>query len=309
MAEFESSHARAGQCLAEPGASHEPSFAASFDAAHARSASIRGQANDIRAALAADRKATAAEEKPCHKIGLVAHDGKQPLRLRSSPDTAAANVVAELAFNTRVQVVAEVRGGWYRIAGPGGVTGYVAAIYVRTNLPEPTAKLHRVEAGADSIDIDPMLSRSERLRDARGANAVKSMARRIPTATAWDRLDARRPFPIDRKRADGYPRRRLSCPADARGAAEQWSTETHLFSKVESQTSRVVIAHAKDCVSRIRMPLTDSGRSASQPPATVDRRNLRPSVKAPETVALSPRCRWTGESVPAGSLWHYERPT
>ncbi|MEZ4435363.1 MAG: SH3 domain-containing protein [bacterium] len=153
MAEFESSHARAGQCLAEPGASHEPSFAASFDAAHARSASTRGQANDIRAALAADRKATAAEEKPCHKIGLVAHDGKQPLRLRSSPDTAAANVVAELAFNTRVQVVAEVRGGWYRIAAPGGVNGYLAAIYVRTNLPEPTAKLHRVEAGAGGTAI------------------------------------------------------------------------------------------------------------------------------------------------------------
>lgn len=131
----------------------EPSASASLGAARVRSASVRGQASDIRAALAAGPNATAPEEKPCHEIGLVAHDGGQPLRLRSNPDTEAANIVGELPFNTRVQVIAEVRGGWYHIAGHGGVTGYVAAIYVRTNLPEPTARLHRVEAGPPGTAI------------------------------------------------------------------------------------------------------------------------------------------------------------
>lgn len=93
------------------------------------------------------------EEQPVDRVGLVAHDGEQRLKLRATPDTTQDNITAELAFNTRLHVLGAVPGGWYRVTLPSGEAGFVAALYIRTNLPEPNATLHRVEPGVKGTAI------------------------------------------------------------------------------------------------------------------------------------------------------------
>lgn len=87
------------------------------------------------------------------KVGIVAWDGNPRLRLRATPNTVDDNVMAELAFNTHVQVIKMFPGGWNFVATQDGQLGYVASDYIKTNLPEPNAKLHKVESGLPGFAI------------------------------------------------------------------------------------------------------------------------------------------------------------
>ncbi len=87
------------------------------------------------------------------RVGIVAWDGQPELRLRSSANTSADNVITSLAFNTTLQVIKEFPGGWYFVSTQNGQLGYLAKAYVKTNLPEPNAKLHRVENGPPGYAI------------------------------------------------------------------------------------------------------------------------------------------------------------
>lgn len=90
---------------------------------------------------------------PIGRIGIVAWDGAPPLRLRSSASTTEDNIISGLAFNTRVQVIKEFPGRWYLVSTEHGQIGYAARDYVRTDLPEPNATLHRVAAGLPGYAI------------------------------------------------------------------------------------------------------------------------------------------------------------
>lgn len=138
----------AGQQTA--GGDEQPSVSA-----RAKVDSRRGQARDIQRATVGEPIVSrpGVAEQPLDEIGLVAHDGAPPLRLRASPSTEEDNLVGELPFNTRLQVNASVAGGWFRVSLPDGRSGYVASVYVRTNLPEPNAELHRVEGGTRGTAI------------------------------------------------------------------------------------------------------------------------------------------------------------
>lgn len=84
--------------------------------------------------------------------GVVAWDGSPILRLRSSPSTNSNdNVSGFLPFNTRMEVLKEFPGDWYFVSTVNGLTGYVSKIYVKTNLPEPNARLHKVEGGQNGF--------------------------------------------------------------------------------------------------------------------------------------------------------------
>jgi len=106
---------------------------------------------------APDPTATAAPLKvppggtPIHQIGIVAWDGHPPLRLRSSASTTEDNVVASLPFNTHVQVIQRFPGDWLLVATLDGKMGFCARPYVWSapehKLPEPSAKLHKVDGG------------------------------------------------------------------------------------------------------------------------------------------------------------------
>jgi hypothetical protein len=91
------------------------------------------------------------------EIGIVAWDDAPPLRLRASAATGDANVIGSLAFNTRVHVIKRFPGDWLFVASGDGRLGYVAAQYVWFGpshpLPEPNARLHRVEPGVAGAAI------------------------------------------------------------------------------------------------------------------------------------------------------------
>lgn len=78
------------------------------------------------------------------KVGIINWDGDTEVRLRPSPSTSG-NPIRSLPFSTHVQVIKRSTDGWSYVAMPGGQEGYVASSYIWTNLPEPTARLHRVE--------------------------------------------------------------------------------------------------------------------------------------------------------------------
>ena len=87
------------------------------------------------------------------KVGIVAWDGTPRLRLRATPSTFEDNVIADLAFNTHLQVIKSFPGKWCFVSTQDGQLGYVSQDYVKTNLPEPNAKLHRVESGMPGFAI------------------------------------------------------------------------------------------------------------------------------------------------------------
>ncbi len=87
------------------------------------------------------------------RVGIVAWDGETPLRLRSTPDTVSVNLIAQLPFGMRLQVVKSFPGDWYFVSTANGLLGYVASTYVRTDLPEPNARLHRVQPGLPGTAI------------------------------------------------------------------------------------------------------------------------------------------------------------
>lgn len=81
------------------------------------------------------------------RAGIIQWDGTSEVRLRSTRSTVDANLIQTLPFNTIVQVISRSTGGWSRVSTRSGQTGFVASEYIWTHLPEPGARLHRVEAG------------------------------------------------------------------------------------------------------------------------------------------------------------------
>lgn len=91
--------------------------------------------------------------EPVGEVGIINWDGAPQVRLRSAPDTQGDTIIGHLPFSSHVQVIARFPGGWYFVSTPGGQMGYVAETYVWTHLPEPNARLHRVEAGRPGFAI------------------------------------------------------------------------------------------------------------------------------------------------------------
>ncbi len=91
------------------------------------------------------------------QVGVVAWDGAPELRLRATPSTTDDNTIGNLPLNTHVQVIKRFAGDWLFVSTRDGRMGYVAAAYVWTApqhpLPEPNARLHRVEAGVEGTAI------------------------------------------------------------------------------------------------------------------------------------------------------------
>ena len=84
----------------------------------------------------------------------VKWDQSPKLRLRSEPNTDDPNnIVEHLDYNAKLKILGEAEGGWYNVRSSLNNVGYVAKSYVATNLPDPEAKLHRVEAGLPGYAI------------------------------------------------------------------------------------------------------------------------------------------------------------
>ncbi|WP_147442169.1 SH3 domain-containing protein, partial [Corallococcus exercitus] len=94
---------------------------------------------------------------PAHgEVGIVMWNKAPPLQLRSSPEQGH-NALASLEFNTPVQVVARMPGGWLSVSTRDGRVGFVSADYVwsapRHPMPEPNARLHQVARGTKGTAI------------------------------------------------------------------------------------------------------------------------------------------------------------
>ncbi|QRO01336.1 SH3 domain-containing protein [Archangium violaceum] len=87
------------------------------------------------------------------QVGIIQWDGASEARLRSTRSTTEANIIQTLPFNTNVQVISRWASGWSQVATRGGQTGFVASEYIWTHLPEPGARLHRVESGVPGTAI------------------------------------------------------------------------------------------------------------------------------------------------------------
>ncbi len=91
-----------------------------------------------------------------HKIGIVMWNKAPALRLRSSAGPGN-NEIGSLAFNTPVQISAQLQGGWLAVSTRDGRTGFVSADYVwsepRHPMPEPNARLHQVAQGVQGSAI------------------------------------------------------------------------------------------------------------------------------------------------------------
>lgn len=91
-----------------------------------------------------------------NEIGIVARDHEPALQLRSAPSTMA-EVVGTLPFNTRVQVMQRFAGDWLLVATLDGRTGFCARQHVwyapAHRIPDPEARLHRVEDGKAGFAI------------------------------------------------------------------------------------------------------------------------------------------------------------
>jgi hypothetical protein len=86
------------------------------------------------------------------QVGIINWDGGSEVRLRSSRGTQG-ELIGTLPFSTHVQVIQRFKDGWSQVATLGGQEGFVASNYIWTNLPEPTARLHRVEKGTAGTAI------------------------------------------------------------------------------------------------------------------------------------------------------------
>jgi Domain of unknown function (DUF4157) len=92
----------------------------------------------------ADQKALF-EGTPINKTGIARDEAG--LVVRDKPDGAQ---VRKLNFNDRFFVAAEISGKsekWYRVMLQDGTLGFVVTRLVKTNLPDPEARLHKVQAG------------------------------------------------------------------------------------------------------------------------------------------------------------------
>jgi hypothetical protein len=116
---------------------------------------------------------------PVNRVGIINWDGSPQVRLRSAPDTQGDNIIAHLPFNTQVQVLKRFPGGWYFVSTPDGRMGYVAEAYVWTRLPEPNARLHRVESGRGAEPPWPLPSATTASTPTTGARTCAF------TSTCW----------------------------------------------------------------------------------------------------------------------------
>ena len=57
-----------------------------------------------------------------------------------------------MPFGTRLFIKRRASGGWYQVTLVSGQHGYVAAVYVKRNLPEPTAELFKIK-GQTALEI------------------------------------------------------------------------------------------------------------------------------------------------------------
>jgi Bacterial SH3 domain len=87
------------------------------------------------------------------QVGVVAWSGDPQLRLRSSPSTDSRTITS-MPFNTRVQVIKEFPGDWFYLSTTHGQIGYADKKHIKTNLPEPNAKLHSVAGGQDGFAVN-----------------------------------------------------------------------------------------------------------------------------------------------------------
>ncbi len=117
--------------------------------------SKRGQARDIQRQLQ-DEGATPdlddVEGRVINKPGIVAPEDGANLRDAPRPGDGST-VESHMPFGTRVFVGQEVPGGWYEVTHVDGRQGYIAANRVKTDLPEPGARLHRIGSGESAIGI------------------------------------------------------------------------------------------------------------------------------------------------------------
>jgi Bacterial SH3 domain len=84
------------------------------------------------------------------KIGIVATDEGVNLRETPSPDGA---IVKLLPLNQRLFVDRLTPDGWCHVILQDGSYGYAAASHVNAELPEPTARLHRIKGGEHALAI------------------------------------------------------------------------------------------------------------------------------------------------------------
>ncbi|GIG22113.1 hypothetical protein Cch01nite_28370 [Cellulomonas chitinilytica] len=88
------------------------------------------------------------------KPGVVSWSGDPELRLRTHPDTGdETNIIRTMPLSTRLQVLKRFPGDWYFVSTSDGDTGYAGSQYVRTDMPEPAARLHLVEDGIPGTAI------------------------------------------------------------------------------------------------------------------------------------------------------------
>lgn len=76
---------------------------------------------------------------------------KEGVNLRDAP-SPSSSVLRHLSFNTRMYVDSEVD-GYYFVGTEDGGFGYVATSHVKTNLPEPNAKIYWVEQGDTALEV------------------------------------------------------------------------------------------------------------------------------------------------------------
>ncbi len=119
----------------------------------ARASSSAPRESFNRVLVVSDPSSTILQEVPAegtlvNQIGVVVPEAN----LRPSPSTAN-QPLRLLEFNTRLQIIKEVSGGWYYISTEDGDTGYVAAHLVKKGMPEPGARLHKVTSGESAIGI------------------------------------------------------------------------------------------------------------------------------------------------------------
>ena len=94
------------------------------------------------------------EAKPLPEAALRRNGIVQRLEgvtLRDAPTPQGA-ALGFLPFNTPVFVDSEQR-GWYFVTTGDGRWGYCATFHVKTNLPEPEAKIHSIALGETALDI------------------------------------------------------------------------------------------------------------------------------------------------------------
>lgn len=86
-----------------------------------------------------------------NKLGIVYKDDGANVRDEADPNAKPAG---RFPFNTTLSVIKSFGGGWYYVTDlETGKIGYVDSSRVWTHLPEPNAKLHKIQSGESAIGI------------------------------------------------------------------------------------------------------------------------------------------------------------